>query len=451
MERCRARLSFILAELIKTAKQTPKAEFDDPAKNKELPFGFAWWVFFIKMTLEKVLDKMMASLSNTAKMILGGSLDNKELLLLPGKWEGCKLWGVYTDIFKAARYCGSGTSKDGVAIRMDKYPAVHNGTRKAEKGAHSDLLMREQPNLRLIAVFDPSATPKPYVLLMEQLLSILLQILNVGTTHRYMRASTIAMIRRATQRDNDFKSPRDNDFESPRDNDFESGPRDNDFESKEVRRLNNAAQCLQGLYYTRRGSTVCANENCGTTESRQWCSADPGVPFSRVICFACYVYRREHNGEERPAKLAARPMKVHRTDLAKQAGPKPTGKSPCPGCGKTDVAGHKWQLPKGDFYQPGRTAWECGTCYRKPASALPVNGGKNRVMRSGLSAEIGPKPPAGAPCVGCGHPSNQWKIPKGDLVLEPGRKRYECQGCFVKPTSALPVNGGKQRAKRTTS
>ena len=146
------------------------------------------------MSLEKVLDMMMASLSNTAKVMLGGSMDIEELLLLPGKWEGCKLWGVYTDIFKkdtetvdeAARYCGSGTSKHGVALRMNEYPAVRNGTCKADKGAHADFLRRKDPNLRLIAVFDPSATPKPYVFLMEQLMSILLQTLNSETVKTYM-------------------------------------------------------------------------------------------------------------------------------------------------------------------------------------------------------------------------------------------------------------------------
>ena len=319
MEQCRARFSFILVALIETAQQISKADFDDAEKAKELPFGFPWRVFLLKMSLEKVLDMMMASLSNTAKVILGGSMDSEELLLLPSKWEGCKLWGVYTDIFKAARYCGSGTNKKGVASRMDMYPAIHNGTRKAEEGAHGDLLMREQPNLRLIAVFDPSATAKPYVLLMEQLLSILPQTLNVGTNHRFMRASTIAMIRRATPRDNDFESPRDNDFESPR---------DNDFESKEVRRLNNAAQCLQGLYYKRQGGTVCANENLGTIETAQWYSADPGVPFSRVICHTRYRYRKAHNGEERPARLAAKPKLVRRTYLREQAGAKANWKTP---------------------------------------------------------------------------------------------------------------------------
>ena len=149
------------------------------------------------------------------------------------------------------------------ALRMDTYPAVRNGTRQAEEGAHGDFLKRkdEQPNLRLVAVFNPSATAKPYVFLMEQLLSILLQTLNIGTTKRFMRASTVAMIRRATPRD------------PPK---------------PKYKSLNNAAQCLQGLSYTRRGGTVCANENCGTTETDSWYSADPGVPFSRVICSACY-------------------------------------------------------------------------------------------------------------------------------------------------------------------
>ena len=80
---------------------------------------------------------------------------------------------------------------------MNEYPAVRNGTCKADKGAHADFLRRKDPNLRLIAVFDPSATPKPYVFLMEQLMSILLQTLNSETVKTYMRASTIAMIRRA--------------------------------------------------------------------------------------------------------------------------------------------------------------------------------------------------------------------------------------------------------------
>ena len=281
-------------------------------KIKSFLFGLSGGSFSSRCLSKKVLDMMMASLSNTAKVILGGDMGSEELLLLPSKWEGCKLWGVYTDIFKkdtlvpvnpsrggrtdfggvvtfdrdetvdeAARYCGSGTDrKNGVAARMNMYPAMRNGTRKAEPGAHADFLKRKDPNLRLIAVFDPSATAKPYVLLMEQLLSILLQTLNIGTTKKFMRASTIAMIRRATPRD---------------------------LPQPQYERLNNAAQCLQGLFYTRHGGSVCANENCGTTETDSWCSADPGVPFSRVICSTCYYYRRKHNGEERPAKLAAKP------------------------------------------------------------------------------------------------------------------------------------------------
>ena len=423
--RCRARLSFILAALIQTAQQIQKAEFNDPNKSKEVPFGFAWWVFFSKMILEKVLDIMMASLSNTAKVILGGLMDSKELLLLPSKWEGCKLWGVYTDIFKAARYCGSGTNKKGVASRMNMYPAVHNGTRKAEEGAHGDLLMREQPNLRLIAAFDPSATSKPYVLLMELLLSILLQTLNTGTVKTYMRASTIDMIQGATP----LGLP------------------------KPSVALNNAAQCLQPLYFKRQG-TVCGNENCGTTETPQWLSADPGVPFSLVICSACYIYRKTHNGDERPAKLAARPKKVYRPDLIKQAGPKPTGKSPCPGCGRTDVPKHKWQLPTGDLYRPGRTAWECSNCYYKPASKLLVNGGKLKnqgVRRPDLNKQAGPRPTGNSPCPGCGNtnvPEGNWCLPKGDFY-QPGRTAWECKTCYEKPAPALPVNGGKIIIVRT--
>lgn len=430
IERCRARFTFILVFLVQTAHQISKGDFDDLEKRGELPFSFPWWIFFLKMSVDKVLEVMLASLSPAAQVILGGSMDSEELLLLPSKWEGCKLWGVYTDIFKkdtvdeAARYSGSGTHKKGVEWRMKMYPAVHNGTRQAEKGAHGAFLQlkNEQPNLRLIAVFSQSVTAKPYVFLMEQLLSILLQTFNLKLVHRRMRASTIEMIRRATPQD---------------------------LPKPEYQRLNNAAQCLQGLSYRKPKDAVCANCGVGETSS-PWQSADPGMPFTRVICSACYEYRIKHNGEERPLALAARPKMVQRRDLVEKAGPKPTGNFPCPGCDRTNVAQKCWEIPRGDFaLEPGRGRWECTTCCKKPASELPVNnGGRKSIVRTELYKQAGPKPPPGALCVGCNRPSNQFKIPAGDLALEPGRIRYECQACATKTASDLPVNGGKVRAER---
>lgn len=383
IERCRDRFIFILVFLVQTAHQISKGDFDDLEKRGELPFSFPWWIFFLKMSVDKVLEVMLASLSPAAQVILGGSMDSEELLLLPSKWERCKLWGVYTDIFKkdtvdeTARYCGSGTHKWGVAERLKSYPVVHNGTRQSEKGAHGDFLKlkNEQPNLRLIAVFSQSVTAKPYVLLMEQLLSILLQTFNLNIIHRRMRASTIDMIRRATPQD---------------------------LPKPEYQRLNNAAQCLQGLSYRKPKDAICANRGGTETTSFRWYSADPGMPFTGVICAACYEYRKKHNGKERPSELAARPKMVQRRDLVEKAGPKPTGNFQCPGCGRTNVAKNCWELPKGDFaLEPGRGRWECNTCCNKPASKLPVkNGGRKSIVRTELYKQAGPNPSSG--CSLCG-------------------------------------------------
>ncbi len=67
--------------------------------------NFAWWVFLVPMRSEVVLDRLMASLPNAVKVILGGPLNSEEFLLLPSKWNGCKLWAIYTDIIGKSTSC----------------------------------------------------------------------------------------------------------------------------------------------------------------------------------------------------------------------------------------------------------------------------------------------------------------------------------------------------------
>ena len=74
------------------------------------------------------------------------------------------------------RYCGSETAQLGIDSRLSSYISVNKGSKKVESERNGNWLIRKdvRMNLRCIAVFNSCETPKPYVLLMELLSTILL-------------------------------------------------------------------------------------------------------------------------------------------------------------------------------------------------------------------------------------------------------------------------------------
>ena len=104
MKECGARFASILDRLVVRAQRIKKQDIDDGNIRDDIPMTFAWWVSVGAMRSEVILDRLMASLPNAVKVILDCPLNSEELLLLPSKWDGCKLWDIYTDI--------TGKSKD---------------------------------------------------------------------------------------------------------------------------------------------------------------------------------------------------------------------------------------------------------------------------------------------------------------------------------------------------
>ena len=238
VQNCQKRFKDMLESLISAAQGFNNKDWDSFENCQELPFSRKWWQFFIKMQTEKVLPSLMDSMPEAVKVILGGPLDNVELLMLPVRWKDCRLWGIYTDIMtnndrtEVARYVGSGTAKDGIQSRMKTYPAIARGTNKSGKGRHTDWLRRKdvQMNLCVAAVFNQCITPKPYVLLMELCNPVLLQTIASEEPFEYCTTATGEMIREAMPRD---------------------------LPNANHKPLNRAAQCWQGLWFRRHdGSKV---------------------------------------------------------------------------------------------------------------------------------------------------------------------------------------------------
>ena len=112
-----------------------------------------WWNFLRRITTcDLVINMLMARLAEVVQIILGDPLTYEELLILPKKWKGSKLWAIYANIFDndVGRYCGSGTSKYGVQSRLSFYDKVHDGKVKGEPTKHSDWLKRKDLALFLL-------------------------------------------------------------------------------------------------------------------------------------------------------------------------------------------------------------------------------------------------------------------------------------------------------------
>jgi len=429
IENCRTRFDFVLDSISKCAGRGRKEEYDVNAKSK-LPMNFPWWVFFVHMSPKLVVDRLMASMPEAVRVILGGPLSSDELLMLPSEWNGCTLWTVYTDILRKiisgrddftkpefGRYSGSGIGKDGMTGRLSAYDAMNKGRRLPEIGAHCHMLVRQdiEMNLRIVAVFDRYKTSKPYVLLMELLVSIILRTIHLGSAENiYLRASTMAMIRQATPLD---------------------------LPEAEFESLNHAAQCLQGLYFRQRKLPKCSN--CHTVNTPGWYADEPGLPFSALICNNCYMYRRDHGREERPLYLEERRAEregINRKALLAQAGRKPAKDATCPGCNRLWTG--QWNLPKGTIsMESGRTRWECDACYNKVTSQLTLRLARDDA-RIAFIAAAGPKPDSDCPCPRCKRSDIKiWRVPK----TEYGRQYWECEDCARSPFRARQFLIGRVR------
>lgn len=426
IETCHERYAFMLGSITEKALSTNRADVFNRETRDEVPFTFAWWTFLVTISVEKAMVPLMASLPDAVKVILGGPLTTKELLMLPEKWKGLNLWAIYGDFLvgqeETGRYCGSGTNAlEGVVARLRDYENIVTKGKKVDGLRHGQWLLRARKsevkmNLRILAVFNQCRTQKPYVLLMELLTTILLQTLpDSSGSGPYRSTSVVEMVRDATPRD---------------------------LPDVEHTSLNGAAQCRQGLCGKQTSlAKVCAV--CGTTEMREgnhWHSANPGLPFTGLICGPCEHYRRDHDGNERPVEHEMR--RRHLIQLESAIGPKPAAGTACPGCRCVPAVG-KWLFPKGNHAsEPERERWECSNCAPKATNMLgrPKKGGTaaKGSARANLLSQAGDKPAAGTPCPGCDRPpSKQWLLPKGDLALEPGRLRWECSTCYSKPTSKL--------------
>ncbi|CAO1602167.1 hypothetical protein XANCAGTX0491_005797 [Xanthoria calcicola] len=207
IKNCEYRFSSILSVLVMTAHSIPKSDFDDWSVQKDLPFTFKWWVFFVTIAVDKILAILMASISNRVRVILGGPLSFEELLLLPGILVNCTWWEVYTDILRdnldgsEHRYVGSACNKHGAWPRLGGHDKMMKGG-KLEPGDHCKMVGRHDvdKNFRLFAYFNKYVITKPYPLLMEFCVSILLQSFSL-TPGTWLNLSVLDLIKRATPDD----------------------------------------------------------------------------------------------------------------------------------------------------------------------------------------------------------------------------------------------------------
>ena len=417
LSECELRFRYMLEHLIALAESFSKETFGNMAR---MPMTFPWFTFFVHMDAEKVLPRLLASLAKSVKVILGGPLTTAELLQLPTEWKSRKFWGVYTDILtnidgkEEARYCGSSTNKNGMQARLNQYEQIRRGTSKQEPSSHSTWLQKKdvEVNLRVIAVFKTN-TPKPYILLMEILGTILLQTLKTYKSEQtrgmnYRTSEALEMVRDATP----VGLP-----------------------MAKHQRLNGAIQCLQGLYYRpHKSGALCANPNCATAldvnNLAMWYAFNPGMPFDGWICYNCYGHRLSHQGKERPAEFEDR--RREKDEFMAQVGKEPPVGTACPGCMHVPVD-NAWAIPRSEILdEPGRVRWECNHCYWKATADLKANKQTPaQASREALIKGLGGKPPINTRCPRCSKMVTKavdWSIPLGDR-FQGERVRYECMAC----------------------
>ncbi|KPI41962.1 uncharacterized protein AB675_5670 [Cyphellophora attinorum] len=139
-----------------------------------------------------------------SQVVLGGPMTKDELLLLSPDHEQT-LWGAYADIGNDDStvddpalevYVGSGIGIRGVKTRTQNYVRISEGQTTPESGKHEQLLakpgIRSRPQL-IAGYRNGKVVPRPYVLLMEQLCSILTKAIDLPLG-RYLSQSYHEML-----------------------------------------------------------------------------------------------------------------------------------------------------------------------------------------------------------------------------------------------------------------
>ena len=299
----------------------------------------AWWHFLRTMDPAKVLAIFDAAVPEKCKVVLGGPLDRRELLNLPANWEDKTFWGVYVDVLTGSGikgsdmipYVGSGTEEKsckGISSRLKTYTGVKAGRIKPhEHNKHFDTFLRKDVNmnLRIVAAFARSAaTPPAYVLLFEQVVSILLR--TQRETSSYLSPSTLRIIQRATP----------------------AGLAPPSYPS-----LNRAAQIRQTLRRPTTGVLKCARPQCGTTDTSGWHSATRGLPQMSVICSACYYYELNNPGKQRTKEHEEVRQEAK---MFLEANPELKEKPADGLCQRCHQVPEQWRV------SVSRTRWECQKC-----------------------------------------------------------------------------------------
>ena len=114
------RLKFILESLQQSAKAFSWEEISSAGTQRAM--NVVWWNFLMYISVQQVLPIILQAAPEAVSLVLGGPLTREELLLLPAKWEGVFLCGIYLDIVtgKAVQngdlmeaYVGSATGEKG--------------------------------------------------------------------------------------------------------------------------------------------------------------------------------------------------------------------------------------------------------------------------------------------------------------------------------------------------
>ncbi len=339
-EKCRrrnqykTRITHIVRTLQETISDLPWDKFSHLPQNKR-PVTIAWWRFLRSLALDKAANQIIEAAPETAQLVLGGPLTREELLMLPSNWEGVVLWGVYVDILTGKPieneagmepYTGSATGKEGLQGRMSEYVKMKAGTKKNQGGEHCDLLTKKNVkiNLRVVSVFGPHTTAKPYVMLSELTHTILLRTWE-EREGKYLPIVAMEAMKRATPPG---------------------------LPPKRYIGLNRATQMLQGLEAKKRGGG-CANCAAKTSDKDRWFNALKGLPFMTVICRNCYQWTFKYG--------TTRPTEKEEQRVAKNERPKPADML-CerPGC--SEILGYQNATHVAYHFNKTLGLWTCVGC-----------------------------------------------------------------------------------------
>ena len=219
--------------------------------------------------------------SDSTEVIMGGPLTSEKLMMLPRKWEKLTLWGVYVHLITphknsasrengTGRYRGPAIGRDGLEGRLAYYARLNagnfrSGTKNAPKAILHDKWLQCSTaalNLRVVAIFNQVKIAKLYIMLLELLVSILLQTLPKTATGIYINQPAINIVIRATPKDLYQELP-----------------------TITYEPLNKAAKCLRAI----RHKACKFDHNCNNygrsinnlQGEKVQISADPGILFTR--------------------------------------------------------------------------------------------------------------------------------------------------------------------------